>query len=78
MRFTYVNADVAQMVEQRFRKPQVTGSNPVVGSILRWHQCGERNCRTLVSTETDRLSPDHFCCELRPGSSPSPISMIER
>jgi dolichol-phosphate mannosyltransferase len=26
-------ADVAQLVEQRFRKPQVTGSNPVVGSI---------------------------------------------
>ncbi len=26
------NADVAQLVEQRFRKPQVTGSNPVVGS----------------------------------------------
>src|SRR5581483_10141090 len=25
-------ADVAQPVEQRFRKPQVTGSNPVVGS----------------------------------------------
>ncbi len=25
-------ADVAQLVEQRFRKPQVTGSNPVVGS----------------------------------------------
>jgi hypothetical protein len=35
------NADVAQLVEQRFRKPQVTGSNPVVGSILRWHQRGE-------------------------------------
>ena len=28
-------ADVAQLVEQRFRKPQVTGSNPVVGSSLR-------------------------------------------
>jgi dolichol-phosphate mannosyltransferase len=27
------SADVAQLVEQRFRKPQVTGSNPVVGSI---------------------------------------------
>src|SRR5438445_13492511 len=26
-------ADVAQLVEQRFRKPQVTASNPVVGSI---------------------------------------------
>src|SRR5438046_7838402 len=28
------HADVAQLVEQRFRKPQVTGSNPVVGSLL--------------------------------------------
>src|SRR5439155_23289905 len=27
-------ADVAQLVEQRFRKPQVTGSNPVVGSAF--------------------------------------------
>ena len=27
-------ADVAQLVEQRFRKPQVTGSNPVVGCPL--------------------------------------------
>ena len=26
-----LRADVAQLVEQRFRKPQVTGSNPVVG-----------------------------------------------
>jgi hypothetical protein len=29
-------ADVAQLVEQRFRKPQVTGSNPVVGSMVKW------------------------------------------
>ena len=38
-------ADVAQLVEQRFRKPQVTGSNPVVGSRLRSQERGERNCR---------------------------------
>ena len=31
-------ADVAQLVEQRFRKPQVTGSNPVVGSSVRFHR----------------------------------------
>ena len=31
-------ADVAQLVEQRFRKPQVTGSNPVVGSSLPFHR----------------------------------------
>jgi hypothetical protein len=30
----FVRADVAQLVEQRFRKPQVTGSNPVVGSAF--------------------------------------------
>ena len=33
--FCPIRADVAQLVEQRFRKPQVTGSNPVVGSSLR-------------------------------------------
>jgi hypothetical protein len=32
--FAPARADVAQLVEQRFRKPQVTGSNPVVGSTL--------------------------------------------
>lgn len=32
------SADVAQLVEQRFRKPQVTGSNPVVGSSLPFHR----------------------------------------
>ena len=35
-------ADVAQLVEQRFRKPQVTGSNPVVGSSLRLERSVER------------------------------------
>src|SRR5437016_12062784 len=32
--FCPLRADVAQLVEQRFRKPQVTGSNPVVGCHL--------------------------------------------
>ena len=41
--FAATPADVAQLVEQRFRKPQVTGSNPVVGSSLRSQQHGERN-----------------------------------
>ena len=31
---TTVYAGVAQLVEQRFRKPQVAGSIPVAGSIL--------------------------------------------
>jgi hypothetical protein len=43
-------ADVAQLVEQRFRKPQVTGSNPVVGSTLHSQQRGER--------KRSRRSPD--------------------
>ena len=38
-----LRADVAQLVEQRFRKPQVTGSNPVVGSP----DCGLRIDWTL-------------------------------
>ncbi len=37
MRCFAAPADVAQLVEQRFRKPQVTGSNPVVGSSLPFH-----------------------------------------
>ena len=38
-------ADVAQLVEQRFRKPQVTGSNPVVGSSLHSRQPGAKVSR---------------------------------
>jgi hypothetical protein len=40
--FAPARADVAQLVEQRFRKPQVTGSNPVVGSSFRSQQGGEQ------------------------------------
>ena len=29
-----LNANVAQSVEQRFRKPQVKGSSPFIGSII--------------------------------------------
>ena len=43
-------ADVAQLVEQRFRKPQVTGSNPVVGSSLYSRQSAERNCHAVAPT----------------------------
>ena len=60
-------ADVAQLVEQRFRKPQVTGSNPVVGSSLRSQQSGDRGCRAVVSAEADRLTTNPFCRELRLG-----------
>ena len=30
----FARADVAQLVEQRFRKPQVAGSIPAVGSLI--------------------------------------------
>jgi hypothetical protein len=30
-----LRADVAQLVEQRFRKPQVAGSIPAVGCLIR-------------------------------------------
>lgn len=33
----YNNADIAQLVEQQFRKLQVSGSNPLVGSIYYQH-----------------------------------------
>ena len=29
------NAEVAQSVEQRFRKPQVMGSNPILGFVVK-------------------------------------------
>jgi len=34
MQCSPVRADVAQLVEQRFRKPQVAGSIPAVGSLI--------------------------------------------
>ena len=49
-------ADVAQLVEQRFRKPQVTGSNPVVGSSPE----SFRGCHTAAPTEANRLIPNNF------------------
>src|SRR5438045_5488347 len=44
-----VRADVAQLVEQRFRKPQVTGSNPVVGST---HQMSNTNSSVSIIVPT--------------------------
>jgi hypothetical protein len=57
-------ADVAQLVEQRFRKPQVTGSNPVVGCL----DCGLRIDWTLIAcsrklSELDRLLAKAFGVE---------------
>jgi hypothetical protein len=49
-------ADVAQLVEQRFRKPQVTGSNPVVGSSRE----GFRGCHVVASVEADCFTSGKF------------------
>ena len=52
------HADVAQLVEQRFRKPQVTGSNPVVGSI-RQMSTSATSVSILVPTlnEEENIAP---------------------
>jgi hypothetical protein len=50
-------ADVAQLVEQRFRKPQVTGSNPVVGSILRSQQHEERKLSRCGRSGAESFDP---------------------
>ena len=54
--FAATPADVAQLVEQRFRKPQVTGSNPVVGSSPE----SFRGCHAVASAEANRLMPSNF------------------
>ena len=65
--FHRANADVAQLVEQRFRKPQVTGSNPVVGSSLHSRQPGSEKCHAVAPTEANRLIPGNSYRELRLG-----------
>src|SRR4051812_23919980 len=54
--FAATPADVAQLVEQRFRKPQVTGSNPVVGSSPESFQ----GCHAVASAKANRLMPSNF------------------
>jgi hypothetical protein len=52
------NADVAQLVEQRFRKPQVTGSNPVVGSLLsQKHFTNENHREFQTLNEEENIMP---------------------
>jgi hypothetical protein len=48
-----LRAGVAQLVEQRFRKPQVTGSNRVVGSSPE----SFRGCRAVTLVKADPFSP---------------------
>ena len=50
--FAPAPADVAQLVEQRFRKPQVTGSNPVVGSTF---ACGNAETNTVGGASVGRI-----------------------
>ena len=52
-------ADVAQLVEQRFRKPQVTGSNPVVGSSFHLKQ-REREISRCRLDGGIRFDPQNF------------------
>src|SRR5437764_9650347 len=58
--FATLRADVAQLVEQRFRKPQVTGSNPVVGSSLHSQQPEERKSHAISPDEATPLVPGKF------------------
>jgi hypothetical protein len=53
--FCVARADVAQLVEQRFRKPQVTGSNPVVGSSLRLERNTDPWLRSSRETQTSHF-----------------------
>ena len=50
-------ADVAQLVEQRFRKPQVMGSNPVVGSSLCSQIRASSKVVTVALVEANRFDP---------------------
>ncbi len=51
-RYPDVGADIAQLVEQRFCKPQVPGSSPVVGSSYGHGQVEQvvssADCRSAV------------------------------
>ena len=44
----------------RFRKPQVTGSNPVVGSSLGSQQSGVRSLARLALAQADCLTQINF------------------
>jgi hypothetical protein len=49
LRYVPMRADVAQLVEQRFCKPQVPGSSPVVGSKRRMpDRPGSPRCRSVA------------------------------
>ena len=53
-------AELAQLVEQRFRKAWVIGSNPIVGSIFK--PCFNRLC-VLMANDLRDFEPGHFHAE---------------
>ena len=56
------NANVAQSVEQRFRKPQVKGSSPFIGSIFRGvAQFGSAFGSGPKGRRFKSCHLDHFC-----------------
>ena len=57
---SYVSANVAQLVEQRFRKAWVIGSNPIVGSIFK---PGFKGLLLLMVNDLRDFGPSHFPAE---------------
>jgi dolichol-phosphate mannosyltransferase len=70
-------ADVAQLVEQRFRKPQVTGSNPVVGSPLLRSISRMRITGNSVSIIIPTLNEEENIVPLVSEITASPVSFRE-
>src|SRR5207237_7434797 len=68
-----LRADVAQLVEQRFRKPQVTGSNPFVGFYI----TSPQESRADASRQTRlELSPSTTTITSLPGRVPLAIKHL--
>lgn len=59
MNIGYVNACVAQLVEQRYRKPQVVGSIPTTGSVFYVTLNGQMNPGDFDTFDTTVYAP-HF------------------
>ena len=71
--FCPLPADVAQLVEQRFRKPQVTGSNPVVGFYITSPQLSSADASRQTRAE---LSPSTTTIISLPGRVPLAIKHL--
>jgi hypothetical protein len=70
-----VRADVAQLVEQRFRKPQVTGSNPVVGCPLFWISDGGLLGRSMLKNRLGHSMDD--CARLSSPLRLNPSCLVD-